>query len=109
MLTDAEIESIEAIAEETAELAALHSGECSKDYHQVMADFDQYEDDRIRSPDYLQPKHLELDPNEPFHASITDDPWGKGAPGRIFNSSYQHLDREVDNEANMNQGSRKEA
>ena len=78
-VTKEDIESISNSAFDMAELAALHAGECAKDYAQLKADEEALEDKEQRDPDYWQP--TDEDPN---------DVLGQGAPGRIFNSTLSH-------------------
>jgi carbonic anhydrase/acetyltransferase-like protein (isoleucine patch superfamily) len=78
-VTGEDIASITDSAEDMAELAALHAGECAKDYKQLAADEEAYEDKKGRDEDYFQPTGE--DPN---------DVGGQGAPGRIFDSTLSH-------------------
>jgi carbonic anhydrase/acetyltransferase-like protein (isoleucine patch superfamily) len=78
-VTKEDIESITTSAVDIAELAALHAGECAKDFEQLKADEEAYKDKVERNPEYWQP--TDYDPN---------DVLGQGAPGRIFNTTLSH-------------------
>lgn len=75
-LTAEELANIISVSEDTAELAVLHAGECEKDFQQIAADEEEYEDKEIRSPDYFQKTDTDM-----------NDVLGQGAPGRIFDST----------------------
>lgn len=76
-VTKEDIESITNIAEDMAELAALHAEECDKDYEQLAKDEEDYEDRMGRAEDYWQRDNTDMD----------DDILGQGAPGRIFDNA----------------------
>jgi len=76
-VTKEDIESITNIAEDMAELAALHAEECDKDYEQLAKDEEDYEDRMGRAEDYWQRDNKDRD----------DDILGQGAPGRIFDNT----------------------
>lgn len=76
-VTKEDIESITNIAEDMAELAALHAEECDKDYEQLAKDEEDYEDRMGRAEDYWQRDNTDRD----------DDILGQGAPGRIFDNA----------------------
>eukprot|EP00559_Dactyliosolen_fragilissimus_P008702 CAMPEP_0184873112 /NCGR_PEP_ID=MMETSP0580-20130426/41659_1 /TAXON_ID=1118495 /ORGANISM="Dactyliosolen fragilissimus" /LENGTH=277 /DNA_ID=CAMNT_0027375977 /DNA_START=580 /DNA_END=1413 /DNA_ORIENTATION=- len=78
-LTDDEIASITNSADDTYELATLHANECAKDFTQVVADEESYQDKLKRDPDYWQPEDAQV-----------EDIQGQGSPGRIFDSTLSH-------------------
>eukprot|EP00566_Odontella_aurita_P015749 CAMPEP_0113549566 /NCGR_PEP_ID=MMETSP0015_2-20120614/13503_1 /TAXON_ID=2838 /ORGANISM="Odontella" /LENGTH=288 /DNA_ID=CAMNT_0000450287 /DNA_START=24 /DNA_END=890 /DNA_ORIENTATION=- /assembly_acc=CAM_ASM_000160 len=80
-LTVEEIASILESANSTTELAAAHATECAKDYKQLAADEEAWEDKEERDPDYWQPTEGQED---------FGDVLGQGAPGRIFDSTLSN-------------------
>eukprot|EP00567_Pseudictyota_dubia_P007652 CAMPEP_0197448454 /NCGR_PEP_ID=MMETSP1175-20131217/17517_1 /TAXON_ID=1003142 /ORGANISM="Triceratium dubium, Strain CCMP147" /LENGTH=291 /DNA_ID=CAMNT_0042980207 /DNA_START=15 /DNA_END=890 /DNA_ORIENTATION=- len=80
-LTEEEVASILESADSTAGLASAHAVECAKDYKQLAADEEAYEDKELRDPDYWQP-----DPKEGDFGDVL----GQGAPGRIFDSTLSN-------------------
>eukprot|EP00521_Asterionellopsis_glacialis_P002056 CAMPEP_0195249164 /NCGR_PEP_ID=MMETSP0706-20130129/1960_1 /TAXON_ID=33640 /ORGANISM="Asterionellopsis glacialis, Strain CCMP134" /LENGTH=281 /DNA_ID=CAMNT_0040300929 /DNA_START=46 /DNA_END=891 /DNA_ORIENTATION=+ len=75
-LTPEEIESIADSAVDKAELASLHAVECAKDFKQLAEDEEEYEDNLVRDPDYIQK-------DSPDQSDVL----GMGSPGRIFDST----------------------
>jgi carbonic anhydrase/acetyltransferase-like protein (isoleucine patch superfamily) len=78
-LTAEEIAGIGDAASDRAELAALHAIECSKDYKQLAADEELYEDMELRDEEHF-PRDLQ-DPS---------DVQGQGSPGLIFNTTLSN-------------------
>ena len=78
-LTADELASIVTSAEDTAELAELHAGECAKDFKQLAADEEAYNDKLERDPEYFRPQDVD-----------NEDVLGQGSPGRIFDSTLSH-------------------
>jgi len=80
-LTQEELDSITETAQDVIELAYIHAQECSKDVQQLHEEELEYEDKRVRDPEYIfQPRR----PGEPVDHADVD---GLGAPGLIFDSA----------------------
>lgn len=75
-VTADELQAAAKNAEEVAELARLHAGECAKDLEQLTKDEAAYEDKEMRDPNYFQPQD---GPEE-------SDVLGQGSPGLIFDN-----------------------
>jgi len=80
-LTKAEMTSITEAAEDTIELAYIHAEECAKDVEQLHEDELEYEDKRVRDPEYIfQPRR----PGQPVDPADVE---GMGSPGLIFDNA----------------------
>jgi len=79
-LTDDEKAYIGATASQQSKLAQMHAFENAKDFEQIAAEFDAFEDDELRDQDHFQPKTWK----------DLDDVEGQGHPGYIFNSTLTH-------------------
>lgn len=79
-LTEEELVTMQATAEEQHVLAQMHAFENAKDYEQLAKDEEELLDSKQRDPDYWQPKEY-VDKN---------DYMGQGAPGYIFNTTLSH-------------------
>lgn len=75
-VTKEDLEGITQLAQDMAELAALHAEECGKDYVQLAKDEEDYSDRMERSEDYFARDRKFSD----------EDVLGQGAPGRIFDT-----------------------
>ena len=81
-LTEAEVASIPAAAEQTQAMGLLHAGECAKRYGAVVADLENAEDLLMRNPDFF-PK---VEKDGPDDGDVLD---GGGVPGLMFNSKLK--------------------
>eukprot|EP00591_Stephanopyxis_turris_P001219 CAMPEP_0195523474 /NCGR_PEP_ID=MMETSP0794_2-20130614/22694_1 /TAXON_ID=515487 /ORGANISM="Stephanopyxis turris, Strain CCMP 815" /LENGTH=293 /DNA_ID=CAMNT_0040653485 /DNA_START=42 /DNA_END=923 /DNA_ORIENTATION=+ len=80
-LTAEEVASILDTAEDTLELAFVHADECAKDTETLHEDALEYEDTRIRDPEYIfQPPRKGDDLEE-------TDVSGLGSPGLVFDDA----------------------
>lgn len=84
-LTEEEIASITEMADDVIEVAYIHAEECNKDADQLHEDELEYEDKRVRSPDYFQkPKPGDLE-----HTDVE----GMGSPGLIFDDALNRPEK----------------